>query len=234
MAYKPSLTSDEWNALQEPARGFYKLVGANYVPDIEGIDNLPGLEGAYRTEKQKREDFEKALKRFEGVDPDKYQQLLTLEQSQEVGKLAGKGEYDKAKQLIESQATEKITAAEKRAAEKMIVSQLTVALSQAGVLPERLEDAMEVTRKLVRLAKDDTLEVIGKDGQPTGVDFAKFVKEDLRAAKPWYYAPANATGTGAENDTNGNPAGVDIMKLSATQRLDHANKQSAAAAATAK
>lgn len=220
--------------MPEPARGFYKLVGTNYVPDIEGIDNLPGLEGAYRTEKQKREDLEKAAKRFDGVDPDKYHQLLALEQSQEVGKLAGKGEYDKAKQLIETQATEKITAAEKRAAEKIIMSQLTVALSQAGVLPERLEDALEVTRKLVRLAKDDTLEVVGKDGQPTGVDFAKFVREDLKASKPWYYAPANATGTGAENNTGGVAAGVDILKMSASDRLDYANKHPATAAAGAK
>lgn len=232
MAYKPSLTSDEYNALPESARGFYKLVGTTYVPDIDGIDNLPGLTSALASERTARETAEKLAKRFTdtGITPERLAELLELEQSQQVGKLTGKGEYDKAKQLIESQATEKITAAEKRAHEKIIDAQLTVALSQAGVLPERLEDAKEVTRKLVRVAKDDSLEVIGKDGQPTGVDFSKFVKEDLRTAKPWYYAPASATGTGAENNTSGAPAGVDIMKMSATQRLEHANAQAAAGA----
>ncbi len=228
MPLKQSLNATEYGALPETERGNYKLVGQNYVPDIEGVENLPGLTSALAKERADRENAQAALKPFEGIDPAKYNELVELEKQVNVGKLTSKGEYDQAKQLIEQQATDRISTAEKRAEEKIITSQLTLGLIKGGVLPERLEDALEIARKTVRLAKDDNLEVVGADGKPTGVDFNKFVTEEFKAKKPYFYAPSNVSGTGAENGTRGKTIEGDLSGKSAFERLKAANEQQAA------
>jgi len=229
MALKPSLTTDEHAALDAAQQPFYKQLGTGFVLDVDGIDNLPGLEGAYRTEKQKREDLEKAAKPYAGIDPTKYAQLLELEKAQQVGTHLNKGEYEKAKELIERNADEKVTNAEKRAAAKMTDSQLSLILTKAGVLPERLEDAMDIARKIVRLAKDDTLEVVKGENEII-TDAAKFFAEEWKQQKPYFYAPASTSGTGSQNGTNGSGlTGVDLSKMSATERLKYANANPQAA-----
>lgn len=54
------------------------------VLDVRGIDDHPGvgeLRRAYRREQKRRRDAESDLERYEGVDPDEYEELLELREN---------------------------------------------------------------------------------------------------------------------------------------------------------
>jgi len=206
MVLKASLTADEHGALPDTEKTNYKLVGSAYVPDIEGIENLAGLTSALASERTARETAEKSLKPYQGVDVAKYQQLIQAEKDQHLGSLTSKGDYDTALATVKSDYDTQITALKKQMDEKDIDYGLKSALVDAGVIKERLDDAMMVTRPRVTLLEDRSLGLL-KDGKPDlTVDFKKFASEVLKAEKPWYYAPGNGKGTGAENGTRGTGA----------------------------
>src|ERR1044071_8704519 len=97
MALKQKLTAAEHAALGSDAeRGYYKQAGADYVLDIEGVDNVTSLTSALQSERTRANTAETNLKKFEGVDPDKWKQYVAAEQNSGVAKLADKGQYDQA------------------------------------------------------------------------------------------------------------------------------------------
>lgn len=230
MPLKQSLTADEHGALPEAERGNYKLVGTNYVPDVEGIDNLPGLASALDRERQRANDLDKALKPFSGLTAERVQQLLDLEKSQNIGKLTSKGEFDAAREQIEKDANQRVSDAEQRARNVTIDYKLDQALIKAGVIPERLEVAKMLARQRVKLMEDDSLSVVGPDGKVSGTTLDKFLSEDFKTQNAYLYQPNGGAGTGAQPGTKANlGAGVqtktraEFAALSAQEKIDFSN-----------
>jgi hypothetical protein len=176
VAYKQTLNADELAALPEAARGFYKQVGSNFVPDIEGVDNLPGLTSALASERTARETAQNALKPFTaaGVTPERVTELLALEQSSRVGKHMSKGEYDTALETqLKPVQTENATLKE-QLRNQGLDHKLDQVLIAAGVINDRLPKAKKIAKDYVRVADDGTYEVIGDDGKPTSHKFDEF------------------------------------------------------------
>lgn len=202
VAYKQTLTADEYTALPEPARGFYKLVGTNYVPDIEGVDNLPGLTSALQKERTDRENAQNALKPFQtaGLTPERITELLALEQSTKVGKLANRGEYEAAlaaekKPLLDENATLK-----QQLDEQALDHGLDAVLLKAGVIPERLGNAKLAAKNHVRVGEGRKLEVV-ENGQVVATDLEKYFGGDFKTKNLYFFNGNGGAGSGATGST---------------------------------
>lgn len=210
MVLKQSLTAEAHAALPEGERGYYKEHEGVFVPDIEGVVNLPGIVSTYQKERSDKEALQKWAKPFQdaGVTFEEITELRELKRSSELGKLTSKGEYDEAKKRIEADAQAKVEDANRRATEKMIMAQQQLALINAGVKRERLEDAMLVTRPTLKLGQNDSLVMVIPDaaGQPTDVNFDEYLAGDFKTKKAWYFEPGNGNGTGADPNNKGGGA----------------------------
>jgi hypothetical protein len=202
VAYKQSLTTDEHAALPEAARGFYKQVGSNYVPDIEGVDNLPGLTSALASERTARETAEGALKPFKGYTPERLAELTALEQSSKLGKLTSKGEYDQALAQVNATHTQEKEALNKRLADQALDHGLDAVLLRAGVIDNRLGNAKLAAKNHVRVAENGTLEIIGANGQPAGVEVDKFFTGDWKTNNLYFFNGNGGAGSGSTGGGN--------------------------------
>jgi hypothetical protein len=203
--------------VEEAFRGAYveKEGGGGFVldADVEAHPTVAGLKTAKERATAERKRLEAALKPFEGVDRARYDQLVKEAEEREA---AGGGEKDPEK------LRKKIEADIRKELEPVITERDTLkgqlekhqlfdvadaAALKGGVLPERLEDARAVYGRFVRLHAGK-VEVLDKEGDPTGESVEKFFAEQFKAMKPWFYAGSGASGGGAQQSASGGGAGV--------------------------
>jgi len=94
------------------------------------------------------------------------------------------------------------------------------------VLPDRMEAFITLLKAQKRFDLDDDNNVIFRnaDGTPTLQKPKEAFSVTLMNEFPWAFAASDAGGSGARNGTQGGRAGVDLSKLSATERMKHARE----------
>lgn len=203
MPLKQKLTAAEHQALaSDTDRANYKLVGSDFVLDVEGVDNITSLTSALATERSARQTAETNLKKFEGVDVERYKTLTAAEQGQQLGKLTDKGQYDKALETVNQQHEAKQKELQQKLDAQAIDHALSLGLSAAGVIPARLKDALQIARPMVAV-HEGSVGVLGADGK---VDLTKpldqWLGQDFKKDRAYLYAPNGNSGSGAQNGTN--------------------------------
>jgi len=246
MGYKKTLTKAEWEALPETARQalteqkVYVADGENWKLDADDSDDVTKLSAAIKKEREARAQAEKDLKaerdKLSGVDLERYNQLIAEADAKETDELKSKGKID---ELIEKHNKEKKAINdgwEKKYNDLTadfntlrVDHRLRKAFEDGGVIADRIDDAVELTKKVVKLTDKGDLQVLDDDGSPMDASLDIYAKELLKERKPWLYAASNAGGTGAQNGTHISPSGVDLSKLSATEKLKYANRVEAGA-----
>ena len=201
------------------------------------FDDKAELAGALDKERKAKTEAERLLRaeqeKLKGVDLEEYNRLKTEAESKETDELKSKGKID---ELLEKQrlTLEKKHAEEKKALEAQIGSltnelstfkvdlRLRKAFEEAGVMSDRMDDAVALTKPLVKLGENDALKIHDKDGTPLDVSPEGYAKEVLKESKPWLYAPTGAAGSGAPGNLNGGHSKTtkreDFNKLSPLQQ----------------
>lgn len=204
MALKQKLSATEHGALaNDDAKGMYKLVGADYVLDVEGIDNIVNVVSTIAAERTRANTAETGLKRFEGIDPDRYKTLDAAERGAGVTKLKDAGEFDKAIEKVNSDHAAELAKERARNDSLTVKTLLRSGLIAAGVIPERLDDAEALATGLVKLDETGKLRILDTAGALSATDPAKFFKEDFRTQKSYLYSPNGGSGSGSKNGTAG-------------------------------
>lgn len=95
MALKAKITKEEFDALPEPHREFYKAAGDGHVLDVEGVDDRAELKAAIEKERRAATEAKKQtadlIAKYRDLDPDKAREALTKleEAEQEEAKKTG-------------------------------------------------------------------------------------------------------------------------------------------------
>lgn len=217
MALKAKLTKDEFEQLAEAQRGLYKESGNDYLLDAEGVEDVTGLKSALDSERKARAEAEKGLKaereKFKDVDPEKYAAFLAAEETRETDELKSKGQIDeliekgkaREKKLVEDWQA-KYDALQRELNDVLVDQRLRSAFEKAGVIPDRIDDAVMLTKPSVKLTDKREIQIL-KDGTPLDASVETYAKELLKEAKPWLYQASGAAGSGAPSNQNGGANG---------------------------
>lgn len=87
-------------------------------------------------------------------------------------------------------------------------------LTKAGVIPDRLADALALALPHVHVKDDgESLYLKDADGNPRVIDVDRWVAEEYKAARPYFFAASQAGGAGATAETKpGTPGEVKTVK----------------------
>lgn len=175
MSLKLKVTADEWGSLDEGIKGLYEEKDGGYVLSIDGLEDTNGLKSALEKERKARSEYEKAVRKYEGLgkSPDEIAELVRLQEEAEKNKLEQKGEWDKLKaQLIENHKKE--LASRDEAVQKMketlesylVDAAATEAIASARGIPQLLLPHVKASVKVVEEDGKYLVRVVGKDGTP--------------------------------------------------------------------
>jgi hypothetical protein len=90
---------------------------------------------------------------------------------------------------------------------------------KAGVMPDRIEDAMLALASRTDLTDGDGIVVKDKAGNVTTEKVEDFLAKTFKTEKPWLYAGTGSSGSGAAGSGGSPaPAGVDTNAIVETQR----------------
>lgn len=212
-------------------------------------DDYSGLREALKKERDLKRSLEAQLKKFQGVDPEKYQSYLEAESKREQEEqersrraLEEKAEYDKALAALKEDHTkqqqtlsqrvlelEKLLAEKEKAiASKNIATEFQKAFLEAGGIPSSTKLLLgELKSHLVYDEKGDKISIIDP---ATGVEVTD-KKGGAIALKEWiegykathanlFKAENNANGSGANPSRNGTINNkIDFSKLSSIEKM---------------
>lgn len=166
MSLKTKLGKADYEALEDSLKTFYIADGDGFKLDAD-YEDVTGLKNKNAELLGKIKDAEKAVKQFEGLDPEAARAALAAQQKAAEDKLKEEGDFDKLKQEYEARvlaaekaAEEKIAAAEAKAQQILATlktEHLSNVLTKKGVDPKRVNG-------LVRLVGDDVDIVPGERG----------------------------------------------------------------------
>jgi hypothetical protein len=211
------VTPEETEMALEGLRDFYtEGDDGKYRLDAEGVEDVGGLKSALEKERRDRKKYERTLKKYEGIDPEKWQALLEAEDEKEREAAKAAGDWEKREaQILEKHAkaiSEKdgeISAAFKAVERYLVDAEATKAIAAAKGSPRLL--LQEVKRQVrvvktddggfaVKVVDADGNERIGTvaDGKANPMTIAELVNElraddELAAA----FAGSGASGSGA-------------------------------------
>lgn len=227
MAYKRNLTKVEWEALPEAARTFfteqkvYVADGENWKLDADDSEDVAKLTAAIKKERDARTQFEKDLKaereKFKDVDPAKYAELMSKQQEAEDNELKAKGKIDellqKQREALELKLSdqkkkyeEQITSLNTQLDEVIIDQTLRSAYEKAGMIPDRIDSGVKLTRDKAQ-RKDGKMLLLDDTGTVLDMSPENYAKELVKTSMPWLFQGTNAAGTGADNGTHANGGG---------------------------
>lgn len=215
MALKAKLTKAEHDALAEPLKEHYKASGDDYVLDAEGVEDVSGLKSALEKEKKERRELKTKLEaeaaRFKDIDPERARAALAKVQEIDEKHLIDQGEFDrllkKRSDEFEAKEAEKdrlIAENQKRLDTFELINPVRDALLKAGVMPDRIEDAVVAASRFVKLDDKRKVVVLDNDSDPSGKTLDEFASTEFKESKPWLYAATGAGGSGAPANSTGN------------------------------
>jgi hypothetical protein len=236
MKFKKVLDSLE--GLDDAVKKLYVEKDGKFYLDVEG-DDYAELRETIEKERKAARDAQKLLKKLEGVDPEKYQELLDAEEKRKLEGIEKRGEWDKLKvQLVEKHAKDlvdkdAIISTMKNAVEKHIVS---AAVSQA--VAESKGSAKVLfphVKAMVRAVEKDGeyhVEVVDTDGttrlggsDAKNMTVAQLVdefKQDKDFAGAW---PASVGGKAPGSSGTGDLNNEEFLKLPPAERLKISRRQ---------
>jgi len=99
---------DDLEDVPEALHEFYtKQEDGTYRLDADGVEDVSGLKSALTKERRDRKKFEGELKKFGGVDLEKYEELLAQQEEQARKKAKGEGDWEaREKQLLDKHQAE--------------------------------------------------------------------------------------------------------------------------------
>src|SRR5829696_4235111 len=152
--------SETLDAIPEAARSFYEEADGKFKLKIEGLEDTAGLKSALQAERTRAKDFEKAAKRWSGLDFDEVQTILREREDAKLKTAKETGDFDtilnqhKSKWQLELDAVkaerDALAVAERAAT---VGNTLINALAKAGVTEEGLELLQD---RLARRIKSET------------------------------------------------------------------------------
>jgi hypothetical protein len=226
-----------------------------FVFEAETTVETAGLKNALAAERKAKADFEKALKGFEGIDPEEARRLKAEAEQVALDKLKSKGDWEtREKQLQERLAADLKKHQDQYAGEiakrdeegkrlrqslerHLIEAEATAAIAAAGGVPELLLPHVKSAVKVIEENGEFVARVMGADGNPRIADvkgtpfkIANLV-EELKGNQVFgrAFAASNAGGSGAPNNTAGGGGGS--ITLSREQARDPQAYRAAKAAA---
>lgn len=220
-----------------------------FVFEAETAVETAGLKKALDAERKAKADYEKALKGFEGIDPEEAKRLKAEAEQIAADKLKSKGDWEtREKQLKDQLAAElkkhqdqyagELAKGEEREKllrrsleDHLVTAQATAAIAAAGGSTLLLLPHVKSAVRVVEENGQFVARVIGEDGNPriadvkgTPFSVANLV-EELRANSAFAgaFAASNAGGSGAPSNTAGN-GGNKTISRSAFNQLGEAQK----------
>jgi len=209
-----------------------------FVFTAELPEEVTGLKSALDKERKAREEYEKRLKTFEGIDPEeaKKQKETARKAEEEKAKQAGQWENWKA-QMQQQFDTEKsallkqVEALKSSLHQEMVGARATAAIAEAKGVPALLlphigADVVEEEGKpVVRIVKDGKVRY-GKSGEPmTIAERIAEMREDEIFGRA--FEPASPGGSGAQSGNKAGSAGGKTMTRAEFNKLNAENPQAA-------
>src|SRR5829696_1193586 len=221
------LTTQDLDAIPEAARTFYEEADGRFKLKVEGLEDTAGLKSALTAERAAKKEFEKAAKRWQGLDFDEIQTVLReredakLKTAKETGDFdtilnqhRAKWEKEKADLLAERDA---LAVAERTAT---VGNTLVNALAKAGVTEEGLELLQD---RLARRIKSETADgkrlhrVMAADGVTplagTASDGFATLDDLVGEAKNTYPSLFKGTGAGGSGTPPHKAAGSGVTTI---------------------
>lgn len=159
------------------------------------------------------------LKKFEGVDVEKYNQLLKAEEEKQLEAERAKGNFEKVLKETVSKKDEEINTLKTRLQSQMVDGALISAASKyKAISPEQVK---ELLAKNVRLNSKGDVEVVGEEGAVRYTETGDAMTVDT-LVKEWldknpHFSQPGPKGAGSQSNTSSTINGqVDISKLDLT------------------
>jgi hypothetical protein len=200
-----------------------------FVFAAETAQEIGGLKKALDTERKQRAEAEKTLKQFEGVDPEKYAELMKSQEDAAAQKLRDSGDWTAREAQLRAQLEADLRKRETHYTAEVNSRDARLALMQtalngalinseavAAITAAKGEPALLLPHVLrqTRITEEDgqfRVEVVDAQGQPRiadikGTPFSiKNLIEEMKA-DPIYGRAFEATGAGGSGAQNGNKA----------------------------
>lgn len=226
------------DGVAEGLKEHYKKDGEQYVLDVEGMAPKAQLDEFRENNRElhkKLTEAQEALKKYDGVDLEKYKEAQELERKVKEGELVKAGKIDevftsrldpilKAHEAKEKQWGEERSQMARDLDILTIDTKLQEIAVRKGIQPTAIEDMLARGRrtftrkdgKVVAVEKDGT-PVLAKDGHPLTME--SWV-DQLGTEAPHLFKGSN--GSGARNNGNGGAPGDKTMLRGDFMRLDPA------------
>lgn len=205
---KKELTKEEFGELGEDAKEHYSPDG-----DVYKLDSIKELKSALDHERKARKDIRNEIETLKksqvdlDFDVDEARAALKFKKEVDEKKLIDKGDYEAAKEKIQSEAQDKISAVEdkyKKLVRRDAKKTLALELIDKGVRKDLADLAVtDVLNKHIDITeKDGEIVFIEKGGVGDVADLEKVIS-DLKENRAVFFDSNNVTGSGARGD-NGN------------------------------
>jgi len=199
MSLKTRIAKGDFEKLSDELKKEYVPDGENYKLDAD-YEDVTGL-------KAKRDELladlkaqKKLLEKYGDLDPDAAKKAIEDATSAANDKLKAEGEWDKLREQLETRHKQEV---EKAIAEKSAImsnlkrEKLANALTEKGVLPDRVKYLLGELDGQIELASTDSgfqLRKIGGIGDATEFDA---IIDGVKSTSPFFFAADNASGSGA-------------------------------------
>lgn len=220
---KTKLSKAEHEALEESLKSLYVDDGEGFRLDAD-YEDVTGLKAKRDELLGKVQELTKAMKSFEGLDPEKAREALEKISKADDDDLLNKRKYDELVQKKtaewdgkEKGYQEKIASLISRAAEK----DLAMKLIANGVKETVAGDLALILKTNHIKAVEDGDDIIWKslDGLET-IELDKYIPGLKDNGKADYFKSTLGGGSGASG-SQGQPGAVDISKMTAEQKIEY-------------
>lgn len=218
------------------------------VEDVTGLRNANvTLRNENKTAKEAQEAaVREAMKKYEGIDPDKARAMLAAFHSEEEKRLIAQGpeginkvvqarmenarlEYERQCSAANKERDEAYAERDQHR-DRVVDNHVRAAAAEAGIVPSAIEDVLLRGRQIFKLDskanpvqydEDGKTVILGKDSK---TPFSpKEWLEGMKVKAPHWF-PASGSGGGAGGGGKGKTQ-ADLSKLSPTERINHARAQ---------
>lgn len=223
---------DSLDDIPEGIRGEYEEVDGKFRLTVEGVDSLvdnSAMKTALEKERAKGKLVDAIRKEFPTATDEEIRELL--KKAKAAAKSGKDGEPPDTEKIVAKLRKEideeyapikeensKLTTKLRKI---LLDDQVRKAALEGGVIPEEVDDVLELTRKHFDLDDKDRVVVLDEDGDPSSVSLKKYFTDTYKKLKPRYYKAPDASGSDASGRrvTGKADEGADISKLSASERL---------------
>jgi hypothetical protein len=199
MGLKIKLNKVEHDKLTDELKTLYIEDGDGFKLDAD-YEDVTGLK-AKRDELLKEiAETKKAMKAFEGLDPEAAKAALDAKQTAEDDKLKAAGEFDVLKKKLEERHTKDLadaTARESALLSNLKRERLQNYLVEKGVLPDRSAYAFVDIGDQIELASDESGFSLKLKGGIGDAKELETVVEGLKSKSPFLFSANGASGSGA-------------------------------------